>query len=146
MADHDLKSAEKSVPVDKSGHSFTPGPWVVVDRDGGTYEMLGADGTFLMSDEPYYPTAPDREHAEYIVKCVNAHGKAHPVAIVGTDRDGDIVTRVEDGLTIREHFAAMAMQGLLAGNPISTNPQWEAAVAKLAITHADALLAELAKP
>lgn len=25
MAEHDLKSAEKSVPVDKSGHSFTPG-------------------------------------------------------------------------------------------------------------------------
>jgi hypothetical protein len=49
------------------------------------------------------------------------------------------------GLSVRQHFAAMAMQGLLAGNPITTSPDWERAVAKLAVTHADALIAELAK-
>jgi hypothetical protein len=52
---------------------------------------------------------------------------------------------VHTGLTIREHFAAMAMQGLLAGNPITTSPDWERAVTMLAITHADALIEQLAK-
>ena len=47
-------------------------------------------------------------------------------------------------MTIRERFAAMAMQGLLAG------PEAEAwgvdCVAKTAVRQADALLVELAKP
>jgi hypothetical protein len=47
------------------------------------------------------------------------------------------------GLTIREHFAAMAMQGLLAAGEDSGYPT-ERNVRK-AIEYADALIAELAK-
>jgi hypothetical protein len=50
---------------------------------------------------------------------------------------------MEAGLTIREHFAAMAMQGMLA------NPTFDALEAcvmdKRAVAWADALIAELAK-
>lgn len=49
-----------------------------------------------------------------------------------------------NGLTIREHFAGLAMQGLMVRSHLATNS--EAAVAVLAVSHADALLAELAKP
>lgn len=47
------------------------------------------------------------------------------------------------GLTIREHFAAMAMQGLIASmTDVGVD---EALTAKLAVIQADALIAELAK-
>lgn len=54
--------------------------------------------------------------------------------------NGEFSTAV-GGLTIREHFAAMAMQGLLAANYQYTPAQ----LAEDAVMHADALLAELAK-
>ena len=50
------------------------------------------------------------------------------------------------GLTIRQEFAKAAMQGILAH---TRDVQWvmpPEQVAKLAVQHADALLAELAKP
>jgi len=43
-----------------------------------------------------------------------------------------------DGLTKREYFAAMAMQGLLAGDSYSTLD-----IAKLAVDQADRLINEL---
>ena len=49
------------------------------------------------------------------------------------------------GLTKRELFAAMAMQGALA-NPKAVNADDAALVAAVAVECADALLAELAKP
>lgn len=54
------------------------------------------------------------------------------------------------GLTKRELFAAMAMQGMLAQVDDNSNPTtWEgnpSNMARIAVTCADALLAELAKP
>jgi hypothetical protein len=50
------------------------------------------------------------------------------------------------GLTIREHFAGMMMQGLLANAGVSSKDDYEQCLAKVAIHYADALLAELAKP
>jgi hypothetical protein len=56
------------------------------------------------------------------------------------------------GLSIREHFAAMAMQGMLANSVL---PRYAASVPRAqflreiavdAIGHADALIAELSKP
>jgi hypothetical protein len=51
------------------------------------------------------------------------------------------------GLSVREHFAAMAMQGLIASDrkpPAETiGEEWRAL---WAVKHADALIAELAKP
>lgn len=60
-----------------------------------------------------------------------------------------------DGVTKRELFAAMAMQGLLANPSViereASRQEWlapgydEAAIQERAIAHADALIAELAK-
>lgn len=47
------------------------------------------------------------------------------------------------GLTIREHFAGLAMQGLLAHSLAGERP--DAELANWAVKAADALLAELAK-
>ena len=46
------------------------------------------------------------------------------------------------GLTKREHFAAMAMQGVLANHDGTDDIQW---IAKASVKIADALLKELAK-
>lgn len=56
------------------------------------------------------------------------------------------------GLTIREHFAAMAMQGILANPQSAENANdlgrktFVAYVAEDAVAHADSLLAELERP
>ena len=56
---------------------------------------------------------------------------------------------IHRGLTKREHFAAMAMQGLLASRESSVlfqanrTDDEQATIAKMAIRHADNLLAEL---
>ena len=66
----------------------------------------------------------------------------------------DQFTAFATGLTIREHFAGLAMQGLLAnpgefrgddGEPAQTIPESAAFCARLSVIYADALLAELAK-
>jgi hypothetical protein len=57
------------------------------------------------------------------------------------------------GLTKREHFAAMAMQGFIASQHTWRNWRWKpcmaamppAQAAKLAVEYADALIAELNK-
>ena len=52
------------------------------------------------------------------------------------------------GLTKREYFAGLAMQGFVAANPptTETNPDMVAKItARAAVSFADALLAELAK-
>lgn len=49
------------------------------------------------------------------------------------------------GLTIRDYFAAMAMQGLLAGHGTERRVYHES-VASEAVKSADALLNELSKP
>ena len=50
-----------------------------------------------------------------------------------------------EGLTKREYFAAMAMQGLLSGEYRCATEEQATIVARHAVQHADALLAELAK-
>jgi hypothetical protein len=54
------------------------------------------------------------------------------------------------GVTLREQFAAMAMQGLLAGNYSAlagnADSPVPSALAQEAVAHADALIAELNKP
>lgn len=53
---------------------------------------------------------------------------------------------VNNGLTIREHFAAMAMQGLLAAQIHGfTDVPAKGPYASMAVGMADALIAELAK-
>lgn len=63
----------------------------------------------------------------------------------GASRDNDFEN--VPGMTKREYFAAMAMQGLIAGKwacPDTSNVSPEA-ISPLAIMHADALLSELEK-
>ena len=60
------------------------------------------------------------------------------------ESDGnDFTALCRGGLTIREHFAGLAMQGLLACMNTDTAPS--TTIATWAVDHADALLAELAK-
>lgn len=58
-------------------------------------------------------------------------------------RDDAPNNTVQCGLTIREHFAAMAMQGLLAY--FGDEEQSSDVTARGAVHQADALIAELAK-
>ncbi len=67
----------------------------------------------------------------------NANEPANPVT--PTDRSGQIGDQFL-GLTKREYFAAMAMQGMLSRDAYS-----DQRCAELAVIYADALLVELAK-
>lgn len=58
-----------------------------------------------------------------------------------SDRDGDIQS--SPGLTIREHYAGLAMQALLDGGSIDKS--LAEYIAKKAVVAADALIAELQK-
>lgn len=71
-------------------------------------------------------------------------GDEHAFPVAGMQAPNDNFIWPTGGLTIREHFAATAMQGMLAarlGDDCSVP-----AVAESAIQYADALIAELAKP
>jgi hypothetical protein len=52
----------------------------------------------------------------------------------------------EKGLTKREYFAAIAMQGLLSGNPFPAEKMGGEYIAKYSAHYADALINELNKP
>lgn len=67
---------------DKKMSNHTPTPWVFKDlakeyNDEGSpsYEVCGGDGktTYLFDDTAYYPSAPSKDDAAHIVKCVNTH-------------------------------------------------------------------------
>ncbi len=63
----------------------------------------------------------------------------------------DLVSTTSGGLTKREHFAAMAMQGLLANSSTGDSTLWETPeewtkqMAECSVEFADATLAELEK-
>ncbi len=67
-------------------------------------------------------------------------------------KSGDLVNEIQGpmgpGLTKRELFAAMAMQGILANEGPASNddPKARAGDIGRAVAYADALLAELARP
>jgi hypothetical protein len=57
--------------------SHSPTPWRIVDQSGQMgeepdYAVYGGPDC-IMQDASYYPSAPSREDAEFIVKVVNAH-------------------------------------------------------------------------
>lgn len=69
----------------------------------------------------------------------NGENNAFPVVLQhGLTHD----CHVEIGLTKREYFAAMAMQGLMMGSGFSYKPS---DTANYAVDYADAILAELEK-
>jgi len=68
----------------------------------------------------------------------NTGGPAFPQTEV--DRDGLAVTH-QTGLTMRDYFAAKAMEGILAGNlPITEEPEPLPLIEKAAYAMADAML------
>lgn len=87
---------------------------------------------------------------------INDGGPAFPVSTMVGERtagyghqDGP-ATYQFGGMTLRDYFAAKAMQGLLAeGGSLEIGyvlpAHWPQYIAKRAVSHADALLAELAK-
>lgn len=74
---------------------------------------------------------------------------AFPIPELIQDRNGDYSLHCEGGLTKRELFAAMAMQGALAAhtdmNGMRGYEGWREEFSRESIRFADALLAELAK-
>ena len=76
----------------------------------------------------------------------NANDPRNP--FIWEDNDGYKIT--EPGLTKREHFAAMAMQGILASNPPylygNVERPMPVSVAAEATIYADALIEALNKP
>jgi hypothetical protein len=92
----------------------------------------------------------------------NSDQPAFPIVIEGTEED----INVDDGLTKREYFAALAMQGVLANSsnddlspswikerlglskeaPLEYPKHFMQMMSIYAVTAADALLAELEKP
>lgn len=72
------------------------------------------------------------------------------VAASYTDEDPEVLTP-QGGLTKREYFAVMAMQGMLA-NPTSTNKLYDESIpysvqcANASVIMADALITSLNKP
>jgi hypothetical protein len=72
-----------------------------------------------------------------------ANEPAYPEHDTYTNRESDVQTDVRGGMTIREAFAMAAMQGLMACPTVSASA---AKIAEAAVSHADALLAALAKP
>jgi len=53
---------------EKAAEGVTPGPWTL-KVEGDDYIVSAPTDTCLMSDEPYYPTAPNREDAIWIARC-----------------------------------------------------------------------------
>lgn len=74
---------------------------------------------------------------------ITGNEPAMPCKIDDYDRHIGNITRNVGGLTIRQHFAAMAMQGL-CNKPIFTGTTPEN-LAKEAVQYADALITELNK-
>lgn len=78
----------------------------------------------------------------------DGNASAFPVSAERND-EGMILHGSEAGLTKREYFAAMAMQGMMVNlQPTSDadRPRQLAAFASRAVAASDALLAELEKP
>jgi hypothetical protein len=70
----------------------------------------------------------------------------HPATGYGMPGDGNTDRAEWEGLTKREHLAALAMQGILASSSISAfDPGSVAGIAEMAVIHADALIIELNK-
>ena len=70
-------------------------------------------------------------------------GPAFPVVQWETDDDGNLRPRQTNGMTLRDYFAAKAMQGLLASprNPVGvTQDVTDVLIANLAYKMADAML------
>ena len=57
--------------------THAPTPWHLEDRGGDYYvysqRLTPLGDNLLMCDESYYPSAPDRDTALFIVRAVNAH-------------------------------------------------------------------------
>ena len=67
------------------------------------------------------------------------------VQSVYTDQPATLIECLSQGLTIRQHFAGLAMQGLLANSSLTTHKASYKLLAEKSIGTADALIAKLNK-
>lgn len=75
----------------------------------------------------------------------NADLPAMPLAKMIMSTDGSFSTETSPGLTKREHFAGLAMQGFIANSDKRMADQSFDVIAKTALLLADSLLEELEK-
>lgn len=80
---------------------------------------------------------------DQVAKAAAENGKQSAGVVPGYDRPNGESYWPETGLTKRELFAAMAMQGALGGTP--GRHLCAGVLARDSVAHADALLKELAK-
>lgn len=93
----------------------TPTPWATEhlkqDWNGdASYTMKGAGGEQLMSNPAYYPWAPDREDADFIVRAVNAHDalvEALERALIAFEYTGDGRIPYRDPASFGETYEAI---------------------------------------
>lgn len=79
---------------------------------------------------------------------IKGNESAMPVTYKEETGDGKLIVSTETGLTIRQHFAAVAMQGFMSVENKGTG-DWKDLVktaARISVFVADALIAELNKP
>ena len=76
----------------------------------------------------------------------NADQSAFPVADTINPMTGERCDPLNGGLSKREYFAAMAMQGLVLSNPSQIDTTHIELVAQQAVQYSDALLSELSNP
>lgn len=66
-------------------------------------------------------------------------GSAFPIREDYNEREGRYVQFASDGLSIRDYFAAKAMQGMLSDPTVACDG---VRLARIAYSHADAMIAE----
>jgi hypothetical protein len=71
----------------------------------------------------------------------NTGGPAFPSGLIDPSTPEDAVQSLHNGMTLRDYFAAKAMQGILAGtHPIVKETEPLPTVARVAYAQADAML------
>jgi len=72
---------------------------------------------------------------------INTGGPAFPSGLIDPSTPEDAVQSLHNGMTLRDYFAAKAMQGILAGtHPIVKETEPLPTVARVAYAQADAML------
>lgn len=74
----------------------------------------------------------------------NPNDNAFPFSVVTQDEDRNLIKQEQRGLTKREYFAAMALQGLLTDDSLSNRSC--KFMAEAACDYADALIKQLNDP
>lgn len=101
-----MSNIDKDVNVaeDKPREEHSKLPWVLSEVNYD-YDITSADGSVVMVDTAYYPIAPSRTDADFIVKAVNLHGELvealERVLSVSRGVSGRLILEAEDEASAR---------------------------------------------